>query len=150
LRLTLIVIAVICAGCNNKGKSDQLPSRLYDGKYIGVRQSNLTRECGIRTVEGNTSAVIKNGHVDFYLFNSKTLLVGTVAANGKVHASGIWPNPTRGFPGVTTLDGYIQQNVLIGNASDLRCNTDITLKKINPRPSHKPKDLHLQANHKSE
>jgi hypothetical protein len=63
-------------------------------------------------------------------------MAGTVGADGTLRASGIWPNPTGGFPGVTVLNGTIKDDVMDGTASDFRCHTDIHLQKIVP-PSRK-------------
>ena len=57
------------------------------------------------------------------LFGGKTQLTGTVGADGRVRASGIWANPTGGFPGMTVLNGQVTDGVLDGTATDFRCHT---------------------------
>ena len=67
------------------------------------------------------------------LFSARTRLSGTAGDDGRVRASGIWPNPTGGFPGETILDGRIGGNELTGMATDFRCHTDIKLRRLTPR-----------------
>jgi hypothetical protein len=66
------------------------------------------------------------------LFNAKTQMTGTVGEDGRVRASGLWPNPTGGFPGMTVLDGQIAGDTLSGTATDFRCHTDIRLQRVAP------------------
>jgi hypothetical protein len=106
------------------------PSSRYDGHYAGTRQSDRTDVCGIPRLHGSTSARITHGHVAMDLFSSKTRMTGTVGEDGTVRASGLWRNPTGGFPGMTILNGKISDNELTGTASDFRCHTDVRLRRI--------------------
>jgi hypothetical protein len=112
--------------------ADPAPSPLFDGYYAGVRLSDRTDACGITRAQGRTTARVAGGRVAIPLFTPGTPMTGTVGEDGTVRASGIWPNPTGGFPGVTVLNGTIKHNVLDGTASDLRCHTDIHLEKVVP------------------
>jgi hypothetical protein len=112
--------------------SDPAPSPRFDGYYAGSRQSDRTDACGIGQPTGRTAARVKDGRVVLPLFTSRTQMTGTVGEDGSVRASGIWANPTGGFPGVTVLTGVITGNMLEGTASDFRCHTDIHLQKVVP------------------
>jgi hypothetical protein len=124
--------ALLMLGVAACSATDPAPSPLYDGYYSGVRRSDRTDACGIAQPQGKTSARVADGRIAVPLFTPKTQLTGTVGEGGLVRASGIWPNPTGGFPGVTVLNGTIKDNVLDGTASDFRCHTDIHLEKVVP------------------
>jgi|tagenome__1003787_1003787.scaffolds.fasta_scaffold19356738_1 hypothetical protein len=123
---TLVLAVAACSTTN------PTPSSRYDGHYAGTRQSDRTEVCGITRLHGTTSARINRGHVDMDLFSPKTQLTGTVGEDGTVRASGMWTNPTGGFPGMTILNGKISDNELTGTASDFRCHTDVRLHRIPP------------------
>jgi hypothetical protein len=122
--LTLILLAGLEA-CSSV--MDPVPSPLYDGSYAGRRWSDKTVECGITEPRGTTTARISNGRLNLPLFGSRTRLEGTVGADGTLRASGLWPNPHGGFPGMTVLTGKIQDGVLQGVATDHRCTTELEL-----------------------
>jgi hypothetical protein len=123
--LSLLLAFAACSA------SDPDPSPLFDGHYFGTRRSDRADACGISSTEGTTSARVAQGHLTMRLFGRpRTELAGTVGDNGRLRASGIWPNPTGGFPGVTVLNGYIRNETLEGTASDFRCHTDLRLRKI--------------------
>jgi hypothetical protein len=123
---TLVLAVAACSTTN------PTPSSRYDGHYAGTRQSDRTEVCGITRLHGTTSARINRGQVDMDLFSPKTQLTGTVGEDGTVRASGMWTNPTGGFPGMTILNGKISDNELTGTASDFRCHTDVRLYRTPP------------------
>jgi hypothetical protein len=111
------------------------PSPRFDGRYVGARRSDRLDACGIDNPEGTTSAQVAQGHLTMLLFGPRTLLIGTIGDDGRVRASGIWPNPMGGFPGITVLDGSISNGELAATASDFRCHTDLQLHKfVRPAP----------------
>ncbi len=110
--------------------SDPVPSPIFDGQYAGTRRSDQTEACGVAKLEGTTTARIARGRLSMGLFGGKTQLTGTVGEDGRVRASGIWANPTGGFPGMTVLDGQISGKTLNGTATDFRCHTDIRLQRV--------------------
>ena len=121
--------------------TDPAPSPLFDGRYVGVRQSDVMKACGVTSLQGTSSASVTRGQLSMLLFGPKTQLTGTVGENGVVRASGIWPNPTGGFPGETVLNGRIKDDELEGTATDFRCRTDVHLRKvISHRPSGRSHD----------
>jgi hypothetical protein len=128
---TLVLAVAACSATN------PTPSSLYDGHYVGTRRSDRTEACGITRLNGSTSARIARGQVNMDLFGPKTQLTGTVGEDGRVRASGMWTNPTGGFPGMTILNGTISDNELSGTASDFRCHTDVRLQRVAP-PRRQP------------
>jgi hypothetical protein len=121
---TMLLALVACSA------TDPDPSPRYDGRYAGTRQSDRTDACGITSRHGTASATVEQGHLTMPLFGPRTQVVGTVGDDGRVRASGIWPNPTGGWPGVTVLNGTINQEILEGTATDFRCHTDLRLHKV--------------------
>src|SRR4051812_18265548 len=105
--------------------TNPIPSPNFDGLYIGIRNSDHTQGCGISHLEDETSARIVNGQLVMDLFSTRTKITGTVGENGIVRGSGIWPNPTGGFPGITVLNGKIGNNTFEGTATDFRCYTSL-------------------------
>lgn len=137
LKPAAIVLVLVLAACS---ASDPRPSRLFDGHYVGTRRSNQTEACGISNAGGTTSASVANGHLSIPLFGPRAQLVGTVGEDGRIRASGWWPNPTGGFPGMTVLNGFITGDKLEGHASDFRCETDVQLHKaIGPGRAGRPR-----------
>ena len=126
-KVGLLMALVACAACS---ASDPDPSPLFDGRYVGTRRSDRLDACGIDKPEGTTSAQVVQGHLTMLLFGPRTQLIGTVGDDGRVRASGIWPNPMGGFPGITVLDGSISNEKLAGTASDFRCHTNLQLHKF--------------------
>ena len=122
-----LLMALLALGACSARNPD--PSPLFDGRYVGTRRSNRLDACGIDKPEGRTSAQVAQGHLTMLLFGPRTQLIGTVGDDGRVRASGIWPNPTGGFPGVTVLNGSISNEELAGTATDFRCHTDLQLHK---------------------
>ena len=53
------------------------------------------------------------------------------ATLGALRASGLWRTP-RGFNNVTVLRGAIAGGVLTGTATDLRCVTELNLRRVPP------------------
>jgi hypothetical protein len=125
-----LVVLVGIAGCST---TDPVPSSRFDGYYVGTRVSDHDDVCGLSRLQGRTSARVARGRLSMELFGPRTELIGTVGADGVVRASGIWRNPTGGFPGVTVLNGVIEDRVLEATASDFRCHTQITLRWVPPR-----------------
>jgi hypothetical protein len=130
--LTAILILGVVLGVAACSTTDPTPSSRYDGHYAGTRQSDRTEVCGVSRLHGTTAARITRGHVDMDLFSPKTRMTGTVGDDGTVRASGLWTNPTGGFPGMTILNGRISDDELTGTASDFRCHTDIRLHRVAP------------------
>ncbi|PPQ27370.1 hypothetical protein [Rhodopila globiformis] len=128
--VTAILAAGVGLGVVACSTTDPTPSSRYDGRYAGTRLSDRSDVCGIPRLHGSTSARIIHGHVAMDLFSPKTRMTGTVGADGTVRASGLWRNPTGGFPGMTILTGKISDNELTGTASDFRCHTDVRLRRI--------------------
>jgi hypothetical protein len=124
--------ALLLLGVAACSATDPTPSPLFDGYYTGTRRSDRLDACGVTQTEGKTTARVTDGRIAIPLFTAKTQLSGTVGEDGTVRASGIWPNPTGGYPGVTVLNGTVRDKVLDGTASDFRCHTDIHLEKIAP------------------
>jgi len=124
--------AVLALGLGACSATDPMPSPSYDGRYVGTRLSRPVEACGISQPQAATSARVAHGRLTLPLFGPKTELTGTVGDDGRVRASGIWPNPTRGFPGMTVLNGQITDNELDATASDFRCRTDLRLRKVVP------------------
>jgi hypothetical protein len=132
--LTVILGLAACSASNPD------PSPLYDGRYVGTRQSNNPEVCGISGPRGTTAAQVTRGRLTLPLFGSRTLLEGTVGEDGRVRASGIWRTPTEHYPQVTVLNGWIQDELLQGRATNYRCDTDLMLHKVVPhRTSHRAK-----------
>jgi len=137
----LLIGAVLLIGLAACSARDPDPSPHFDGRYVGERTTDQTEACGVARTHGTTSAVVARGHLTMPLFSPRTRLEGTVGADGTLRASGIWANPTGGFPGETVLNGRILDDVLEGTASDFRCHTDVHLRKVVPAkkpPSRKP------------
>jgi hypothetical protein len=126
-KVGLLTALLTFAACSAR---DPDPSPLFDGRYVGTRRSNRLDACGLSSPEGTTSAQIAQGRLTMPLFGPGTQLSGTVGDDGRVRASGIWPNPMGGFPGVTVLNGSVRNEELAGTASDFRCHTDLQLHKI--------------------
>jgi hypothetical protein len=133
-RLKWTVNAILASGVGLSiaacSTTDPTPSPRYDGQYAGTRQSDRTDVCGVSSLHGSTSARITHGHVAMDLFSPKTRMTGTVGEDGTVRASGLWSNPTGGFPGMTILNGKISDNELTGAATDFRCHTDVRLRRV--------------------
>jgi hypothetical protein len=129
---TLLLLCV--AACS---AADPTPSARYDGHYAGTRRSDQAASCGVATLQGTTSARVSGGHLSMALFNANTRLTGTVGDDGRVRASGLWPNPTGGFPGMTVLDGQIVDDALEGTATDFRCHTELRLHRLRAVPDKK-------------
>ena len=108
------------------------PSPAFDGRYVGTRESNLTDACGIAASTGRTAASVAGGKLTMELFNPGTKMTGTVGADGKQRASGLWKSP-HGFHNFTLMQGEIVDGLLSGVASDSRCVTDIQLKRLGRR-----------------
>jgi hypothetical protein len=131
-KVGLLMALLAFAACSAR---DPEPSPLFDGRYVGTRRSDRLDACGIDKPEGRTSARVAQGHLTMLLFGPRTQLIGTVGEDGRVRASGIWPNPTGGFPGITVLEGSISNEELAGTASDFRCHTVLQLhKSVRPVP----------------
>lgn len=129
LPMTIVLSAAACSA------SDPIASPGFDGRYAGTRQSDQAEACGVADLKGPVSARVTGGHFFMALFNAKTPMTGTVGADGKLRASGIWANPTRGFPGMTVLNGKITDGVLDGTATDFRCHTEVRLRRVVPARS---------------
>lgn len=130
--LTWLLATVVPALCGCSGISNPEPSRLYDGRYVGTRESNLLEACGITTATGRTAADIAGGNLRMQLFNPGTKMAGTVGADGSFRASGLWKTP-HGFHNFTILRGKVAGGLLTGTASDNRCTTEIALRKVGKR-----------------
>lgn len=122
--------ALALCGCSQVSNPE--PSGLYDGRYVGTRQSNLTEACGITAMTGRTTADVAGGGLKMQLFNPGTKMTGTVGADGVLRASGLWQSP-RSFHNFTVLQGRITGGVLTGTASDSRCVTELALRKVGRR-----------------
>ncbi len=61
-------------------------------------------------------------------------MTGTVGEDGTLRASGIWANPTGGFPGVTVQNRAIRAGDLDGTAAGFGYHTDIRPRRAAPRP----------------
>lgn len=136
-RRAWVFVIALSLGLGACSASDPVPSPLYDGRYGGTRKSDAAEACGIVQLQGRTSARVSRGHLEMSLFGPKTPMTGTVGEDGRVRASGIWANPTGGFPGVTVLDGQVSGNRLEGTATDFRCHTDIDLLRLPDRKGTK-------------
>jgi hypothetical protein len=117
-------------GAANCSAADPIPVREFDGQYAGTRQSDQAEACGVAVLKGPVSARVTGGHFFMTLFGAKTQMTGTVGADGRVRASGIWANPTGGFPGMTVLNGKVTDGVLDGTATDFRCHTQVKLRRL--------------------
>lgn len=129
--LTWLLALAMPALCGCAGASNPEPSRLYDGRYAGTRESNLLEACGITTATGRTAADIAGGNLRMQLFPG-TRMAGTVGADGSLRASGLWKTP-HGFHNFTVLRGKVAGDLLTGTASDNRCTTEIALRKVGRR-----------------
>ena len=123
---------VVSALCGCAGAANPEPSRLHDGRYVGTRESNFLEACGITAATGRTAADIAGGRLKMQLFNPGTTMTGTVGADGSLRASGLWKSP-RSFHNFTILQGKIAGGLLTGTATDSRCATEITLRKVGRR-----------------
>ncbi len=130
--LSLMLVVTACSA------TDPVPSPRFDGHYTGTRESDKAEACGVTATRGTTSASISGGHITMPLFGPKTPLTGSVGDDGTVRASGIWRNPTGGFPGETVLDARIRDDLLDGTATDFRCSTVVHLRRSVRQP--KPQD----------
>lgn len=122
--------ALALCGCAHVSNPE--PSGLYDGRYVGTRESNLVEACGIAAATGRTAAEIAGGNLRMQLFNSGTKMTGTVGADGMIRASGLWMSP-HGFHNFTILQGRVDGGMLTGTASDSRCITELALRKVGKR-----------------
>lgn len=122
-------VLVLC-GCAQTSNPE--PSRLYDGRYVGTRESNLLEACGITSTTGRTEASVVGGNLKMQLFNPGTKMTGTVGTDGAIRASGLWKSP-RSFHNFTILQGKIADGRLTGTASDSRCVTELALRKVGRR-----------------
>lgn len=127
-----LVAASVIALCGCAQASNPEPSRLYDGRYVGTRTSNLMDPCGITATRGRTAAEILGGNLKMQLFTPDTKMTGTVGADGVLRASGLWKSP-HGFHNFTILHGRVADGLLTGTASDFRCMTEIALTKVRRR-----------------
>lgn len=123
---------IVPALCGCSGVSNPEPSRLYDGRYVGTRESNLLEACGIAAATGRTAADVAGGRLRMQLFNPGTTMTGTVGADGTLRASGLWKSP-HGFHNFTVLQGKIAGGLLTGTATDSRCATEVALRKVGRR-----------------
>jgi hypothetical protein len=130
LRSVLVTGVLALGGCAQTVNPE--PSRLYDGRYVGTRESNLLEACGITAATGRTTADIASGTLKMQLFNPGTRMTGTVGADGRLRASGLWKSP-HSFHNFTILHGQVVGGMLTGTASDSRCTTELALKKIGKR-----------------
>lgn len=87
--LYVVLAMSMLALCGCAQASNPEPSGLYDGRYVGTRQSNLTDACGITAMAGTTAADIAGGNLRMRLFNPGTTMIGTVGADGGLRASGL-------------------------------------------------------------
>ncbi len=126
----LVTGVLALSGCAQTSNPE--PSRLYDGRYLGTRESNLLEACGITAAVGRTEASIAGGALKMQLFDRDTKMTGTVGADGALRASGLWKSP-HSFANFTILQGKIADGRLTGTASDSRCVTDIALRKVGKR-----------------
>ena len=126
----LPVILLAMGGCAHVANPE--PSGLYDGRYVGTRESNLLEACGTTAATGRTAADISGGNLKMQLFNPGTKMTGTVGADGTLRASGLWQSP-RGFHNFTILQGRVAGGVLTGTASDSRCVTELALRRVGKR-----------------
>lgn len=127
LRVAPCLLAL--AGCSSA--SNPAPSVGFDGRYTGTRSSNLTEECGTGSARGRVTATVARGRLTLDLFGPGSRLSGTVGEDGTLRASGLWRTP-RGFNNVTVLRGGISGSVLTGTATDLRCVTELNLRRVTP------------------
>ena len=125
-----LLLAASLTACSAKNPD---PSPLFDGRYVGTRQSDNPEACGIGNRQGQVSARVRDGYLTMPLFDSKSIIEGTVGENGRVRGSGIWQNPPRRHPQITILNGFITHDLLEGMASDFVCRTDLRLRKLNAR-----------------
>jgi hypothetical protein len=109
---------------------EPVPSSLFDGRYLGTRHAAPLESCATLKPDGTTSAEISKGEVTIPLFGPQSRLRGTVGADGRVHASGMWSRSQRYFPRMTVLNGQISDGILTGNATDMQCVTELQLHKI--------------------
>jgi len=124
--------AAVLALCGCAQTANPEPSSLYDGRYVGTRNSNLLEACGITSTTGRTEASVAGGNLRMQLFNPGTKITGTVGADGDVRASGLWRSP-HSFHNFTILQGKIAGGRLTGTASDSRCMTELALRKVGKR-----------------
>jgi len=122
----------LLALCGCSHVSNPEPSGLYDGRYVGTRESNLLEACGITSATGRTAADIAGGNLRMQLFSPDTKVTGTVGANGTLRASGLWKSP-HSFHNFTILQGRVADGLLTGTASDNRCVTELALRKVGRR-----------------
>jgi hypothetical protein len=134
--LTALLPMMVVLAASACSAADPVPARAFDGRYAGTRQSDQAGVCGVAALKGPVSARVTDGHFSMALFSHGTQMTGTVGADGTVRASGIWANPTGGFPGMTILNGKIANEVLDGTATDFRCHTDVRLRRIVPPQEH--------------
>ena len=80
--------AGVLALCGCAQVSNPEPSGLFDGRYVGTRESNLADACGITATTGRTAADIAGGNLTMQLFNPGTKMTGTVGADGVLRTSG--------------------------------------------------------------
>lgn len=127
-------LCLLLAACSAR---EPIPSGTFDGLYTGSRSVNDTRACGVQDPTGRTSASIRHGRVTVHLFGPQTVLEGNVDESGWVRASGMWENPTHGFPFPTTLTGTIHGREMDANATDYRCEAHVHLAR-QTRPDRLP------------
>ena len=130
--LSWLLAAGVLALCGCAQVSSSGPSGLYDGRYVGTRQSNLAEARGITATAGRTAADIAGGTLRMQLFSPGARMTGTVGADGVLRASRLWKSP-RSLHNFTILQGKVGGGLLTGTASDSRCVTEIALRKVGRR-----------------
>jgi len=135
MRTCFIIVAVLASLTACSETREPEPSALFDGRYIGSRHAAPVETCATRKPDGTTSAEVSRGEVSIPLFGPKSLLRGTVGADGRVRASGMWTRSDRYFPRMTVFNGQIDDGILLGRATDMQCVTDVRLHKVVPRKS---------------
>lgn len=127
LPLRAAALLLLLSACSSA--SNPAPSAGFDGRYAGTRSSNLPEECGAASARGRASATVRDGRLAMQLFGPDSRLSGTVGEDGALRASGLWRTP-RGFNNVTVLRGQVASGVLTGTATDLRCVTELSLRRL--------------------
>lgn len=112
--------------------SAPIPSPLFDGHYVGSRQSDSADACGTDKPVGPANAQVNQGQVSMHLFGPQNEIAGTVGSSGQIRASGMQQSNGH-FPRMVIFTGQVEDGRLEGQATNFSCRTEVHLHKAPER-----------------